>query len=274
MPEILTAAPDHPTHHVHPDFEKPPTIFGPDSWSVASQSSPRGGAPCGGGVLLGVEFVAPGDPFAEEAEVVVRARRRDGEQAGADVEHRLADLLGGLAADAGGALDLTRVAAQRAAVLVEYGVLVRQRLGVAEAVPDVRVLGDQLQRLLLTAAADQHRDVPGRRRVQLGPALLDPRPRLAEGVQPAARSTELVAVLVVVLLEPAGSDAEDQPAVTDVVDRARHVGEQVGVAVGVAGDQRAYLDPLGGLGPGSQHGPALEVQALGLPAERVEVVPV
>ena len=50
---------------------------------------------------------------------------------------------------------------------------------------------------------------------------------------------ELVAVLAVVALEPARADAEHEAAVAEVVDGARHVGEQVGVAVRVARDERA-----------------------------------
>ena len=101
------------------------------------------------------------------------------------------------------------------------------------------------------------------RRVEPGPALLDERQVAVEGVEPPAGRAELVAVLVVVALEPARADAEDEPAVADVVDGARHVGEQLRVAVAVAGDQRADLDPLGGLGPRREGGPALEVGAVG-----------
>ena len=96
----------------------------------------------------------------------------------------------------------------------------------------------------------------------------------ASWFEPAAGGAELVAVLVVVALEPARADAEDQPALADVVDGARHVGEQFGVAVAVAGDQRADLDARGLLGPGAEHRPALEVLALGVAVQRVEVVPV
>ena len=53
--------------------------------------------------------------------------------------------------------------------------LVRQRLRVAEGVPDVGVLGDDPERHLLAAAADQDRDAPERGRVQLLPAGLDDR---------------------------------------------------------------------------------------------------
>ncbi|GAA4384797.1 hypothetical protein GCM10023147_05730 [Tsukamurella soli] len=59
-----------------------------------------------------------------------------------------------------------------------------------------------------------------------------------------------------------------------MVDGARHVGEQVGVAIAVARDQGADLDVGGLLGPGAEHGPALVVGAVGVATERVEVVPV
>ena len=135
--------------------------------------------------------------------------------------------------------------------------------------------GHEPQGLLLAAAADQHRDVAGTG----GGFSLASRDSMRgsaarQVVQPLARRPELVAVLVVVLLEPARADAEDQPAVADVVDGAGHVGQQLGVAVAVAGDERADLDPAGLLGPGAEHRPALEVLAVGLAVERVEVVPV
>ena len=63
-----------------------------------------------------------------------------------------------LGGDAGGALDLVRVAADPGAPLVEDGVLVGDGVGLAEAVPDVGLLGDDPQRLLLAAAADEDRD--------------------------------------------------------------------------------------------------------------------
>ena len=77
------------------------------------------------------------------------------------------------------ALDLARVAALLGAPAVEHVVLVLDRRRIAEAVPDVGVPGDQPQRLLLAAAADQDRDVPRRRRVQPTEPRLDPRQRMA-----------------------------------------------------------------------------------------------
>jgi hypothetical protein len=88
-----------------------------------------------------------------------------------------------------------------------------------------------------------------------------------------SRSRDGVAELVVVALEPARPDAQDQPAVRDVVDGARHVGEELRVAVAVARDERADLDPLGRLGHRAEPRPALEVVAVAIARERVEVIP-
>jgi hypothetical protein len=173
-----------------------------------------------------------------------------------------------------GDLDLGRVAAHVGAVPAQDLQLALDRLRVAEAVPDVRVLRHQAQRLALAAAADQHRDLAGRRGVQLAPAGLDPGQCPGQVVQPAAGGAEVVAVLLVVLLEPAGADAQDEPAVADVVDGAGHVRQQLGVAVAVAAHQGADLHPGGGFRPRAQHGPALEVQALRLAGEGEEVIPV
>ena len=200
-----------------------------------------------------VDLVAPGDPVAEQAEVVVRAGDVHGEQAGADVEQRLAELVGALVADGGGALDLARVAADRRRSA-------RPARACLWAIVSASPKPCQMFACWATSLRVFFSPPPpistGMSRVGFGLSLaqrcLDPRQRLAEGVQPAAGGTELVAVLVVVALEPARTDAEDQPAVADVVDGAGHVGEQVGVAVGVAGDQRADLDPLGRLGPGAR----------------------
>src|SRR5690606_2343836 len=118
----------------------------------------------------------------------------------------------------------------------------------------------QAQGLALPRAADHDRDVAQRRRVELLPASLDARQRLREVREAGPRRTELVAVLVVVPLEPAGTRAEDEPAAADVVQRAGHVRLQVRVAVAVAVHERAELDPFGELGPRAELGPGLEVQ--------------
>src|SRR6185312_14157625 len=90
--------------------------------------------------------------------------------------------------------------------------LALEPLRVAEAVPDVGVLRDDTQRLLLAATADQYRDLAGRRRVESVPAGLDDGQVLRERVEPLARRAELVAVLLVVVLEPSGAGTEDEAA--------------------------------------------------------------
>src|SRR5690606_20351544 len=109
-----------------------------------------------------------------------------------------------------GDLDVGEVTPLRRAVLREDAELAGEGLGIGEGVPDVGVPRHESQRLLLAAAADEDRDAAGRCRVELRPAGLDARQRLAECVDARARRAELVAVLGVVLLEPAGTCAEDE----------------------------------------------------------------
>ena len=103
---------------------------------------------------------------------------------------------------------------------------------------------------------------------------IDYRQGLGERIQSTAGGAELVAVLVVVTLEPSRAGAEDEPAARDVVEGAGHVGLKVGVAVAVAVDERSELDGGGELGPRPQLGPRLEVQPVFVSGEREEVVPV
>src|SRR5215210_8682773 len=58
-----------------------------------------------------------------------------------------------------------------------------------------------------------------------------------------------------------------------MVDRARHICEQVRVPVGVARHERPELYPLRDLSHRPEERPALEVLAVGIAVERVEVVP-
>ena len=148
---------------------------------------------------------------------------------------------------------------------------VRQGVRVAEAVPDSGVLRDEPEGLL-APTADQ-KGWPHRWRIELAEPGVDPRQCVTERCDPAARGAELVAVFVVVLLEPPSSDAENEPAIADVVDRSRHVRQQLRVAIGVTGHQGAELDTMRLLRPGSQHRPALEVLALRIAREREKVVP-
>ena len=96
---------------------------------------------------------------------------------------------------------------------------------ITKGVPDVGVLGHQTQGLLRAASTDHDRDIAGRCRIQLRPAALDPRECLSKIRNPGSRGPELIAVLHIVALEPARTDAEDEAPVRDVIDRAGHIGE-------------------------------------------------
>src|SRR5690625_5110837 len=241
----------------------------PGTSSTAPMANPRSSWAAARRTSAGI---APGHPLAQGGQVVVRPARRDGEQRGTLGHERLTGVPR-VAPHAHRALDLARVAPDVGAVPRQHLVLASQGLDVGPAVPDVAVLGDVAQRLALTTAADEHRDVSGGGRVEPRPPVPDPGQRLGQVRQPGPGGAEVVAVLQVVALEPARADAEDEPPPADVVDGAGHVGEQVGVAVAVAGDERADLRPARLLRPGTEHGPGLEVLAVRLPGQWEEVVP-
>ena len=135
------------------------------------------------------------------------------------------------------------------------------------------MLRHEPQRDPLARARDEDRQPANRRRVEQLEPPLDERQRLRECAPARPVRAELVAVLVVVAAEPPGSDPEHEPPAGDVVDRARHVGEQLRVAVRVAAHERPQLDARRLLRPGGEERPALEVRAVALPVEREEVIP-
>jgi hypothetical protein len=49
-------------------------------------------------------------------------------------------------------------------------------------------------------------------------------------------------------LAPPGSEPQDQPAIADLVDRIRHLGQQRRVTKGRAGDEQPDRDPVRGGG--------------------------
>src|SRR5215207_2613074 len=190
----------------------------------------------GRGLLVAlVVLVAPGDELSQGAQVVVRTADPDDQVRDAvldvavSVSHQVRP-------EVDGALYLLRVAPDLLAPVVENAVLAARPLRVGEAVPDVGVLGNDTQRHLLPTAPDQDRYLASGWRVEPGQSVLDDRHRGVEMTEPVTRRPELVAVLVVVPLEPAGAYPEDEPAAGDVVHRARHVREQISVPVRVAGN--------------------------------------
>ena len=139
--------------------------------------------------------------------------------------------------------------------------------------------GGQTERLLLAAAADHQRNMfaeAGIGECLLGPVVLavhrralagdhrqDDLQRLLELVETLGERAELETELVVLEFEPAGADTEDGPPLTDHVQRGDRLGQQGGVAVGVAGDQGAQLHVLRGGGQGAQRGIGLEHRLVG-----------
>jgi len=82
------------------------------------------------------------------------------------------------------------------------------------------------------------------------------------------------AVGVALLLVPAGTKAELEPAAGDDVDGGGHVGQHGRVPVHHAGYLAAEPDPPRGLRYGGQHRPGLEVRPGQVTAQRIEVIPV
>jgi len=116
-------------------------------------------------------------------------------------------------------------------------------------------LGDHAEGLALAPATDHHRDLAdGRRRVEgIGRAVVlalkgrrapaehgeDDLQGLFEPLEAIGEGAELDAEGVVFQREPSGADAELSPPPRDDVERREGLGQDSGVAVGVAGDQRA-----------------------------------
>src|SRR5581483_3575435 len=141
-------------------------------------------------------------------------------------------------------LDRVEVAPLALAVAPEHVELVRQLADLAAVVPDVGVPRDDAEQHALPAAADHDRRMraarglrraPGvaelvmlaaERRPLLGPEELLERQRLVELREPDADGRELVAVALVLLVEPARAEAVDQAAAREHVDGRGHLRDQ------------------------------------------------
>jgi hypothetical protein len=150
--------------------------------------------------------------------------------------------------------------------------------------------GDDAEQDLFSATADQDRGVRSLHGLRIAPRVADGvvaadqggtllRPqRLAD----AQRFLELrqtppdrrkrITIRVVLDLVPAGSEAEDQPAAAELIDRRRHLGEQRWLAVRVAGNQRPEADSLRLPGERCEQAPALHLWLVRRSDHSVEVI--
>jgi hypothetical protein len=135
------------------------------------------------------------------------------------------------------------------------------------------VLGDQPQRHLLTAAPDENRHPTRRARLQLRDSFLDARQSFAQHPQPVAYLTERETELVVIPLEPACAQAEDEATTRQLVDRAGHVRDEVRIPVPDRRHHGADLRNARVQRDRGQQRPAFELVALWVAIKRKEVVP-
>ena len=187
--------------------------------------------------------------------------------------------------------DLARVATERRAVLGEHAL--QARVLRHRAPDEVPVLGDsgrRAQRALLAAPADADRWVrsldgfglavrvgegevgAGVVRAFLGQQGDDHIARLVEAVHALLDAEQVDPVRVRLVGVPPGAEPELQPAVRDLVERCRHVGEDGGVAVGHARHEHADAEPARCLGQRREREPTLEARAGAVAEDRLEVV--
>src|SRR4029079_805437 len=96
---------------------------------------------------------------------------------------------------------------------------------------------------------------------------------LVEAVEPFADGGEVDAIGVVLALEPGATDAKDRPALREVVERRRDLGEVAGIAERVGPDHEPEADPAGEGSEPRQDAPPLEDRLLPRPEDGQEVIP-
>ena len=160
----------------------------------------------------------------------------------------------------GGATNRCRVAADGLAMLIEYGALRRKHLWLAPDVPFVGMLGHEAKGALFASPADQdwqpllrrfriarrvgHREMrTGERRAAFGEHAPDDRERLREPIETPRERVELESVRFVFVFLPAGTQAEDEPTVADLIDGAGDLREHGRVAVGRRCDECPEANP-------------------------------
>ena len=143
----------------------------------------------------------------------------------------------------------------------------------SQGVPSICILGHETKGDLLPGPTDHQWKISHGWWIESGDAFLHPRQVGLQLAQPTDRGSEVVAVLGVVALEPAGTHRQIGAAARDVIDGAGHVGEEFGIPVAVSGHEGADARAFGVGGHGCHQGPGLEVLRVGIAVEREEVVP-
>ncbi len=134
-------------------------------------------------------------------------------------------------------LDFTWVTANLGAPFVENTQFVRVTFWRAEVVVLIGVFRNETQcALLATATNHQWNRTTHWLRVQFRHAFFDNRKACFKKLEAPDGITKLVAVFGVIALEPTGTNAQHKTSIADVVDCARHVCQQLWIAIGEAGD--------------------------------------
>ena len=108
------------------------------------------------------------------------------------------------------------------------------------------------------------------------PELLDKLDGVIESTDPLADGVEGEVVSGMLHFEPPGPYAEDETSAADDVDGGGGLGEENGVAIGVADDHRADRNVLSHAGQGPEQRPGLEAGAFvaaGVRGDEVIVAP-
>ncbi len=286
------------------DLPAPPSAGGDLGADLAEQPDAVGEVAVGGqvhrqtvdaGVHAGLELLAHGVGIAEHEEllghgddlVVPALGLGDGPEVGLGRFHGGSDHHHHQLGDD----DLGTVTSEPIAVLGEHLQLAGD-LGdrSPRQVRLVGVLGDHPERLLLAGAADHDRDprqgsgrvdgvvhlvVRAGERHALAPQQRDDDlERFFELLEAISERAELEPERVVLELEPAGADAERGPTARHVVECRDRLGQQAGVAIGVAGHQGRQPNGRRVLGECGEHRVALEHRLVGGSEHRqlIEVV--
>ena len=159
--------------------------------------------------------------------------------------------------------DFSRIAPDFAADAFEGVVLRCNLFRRAVDMPDVGVLGNDAHADFFAHRRDQQRNMPRWFRIELFKARTDDRHVALQGQHAGFGGAELVTIFVVIGLHVSRAHAEHKASVGDMVDGARHIRREVGIAIAIGMDDAADFDPGGRRRHRSLNGHRFEVLAAG-----------